>query len=175
MKQRAIFFPVGVFFHQTLAIHKIKGEGSDHLLFHSATSTHQHLDIYLQLCLWDDYHVYFISPLEFARLLLDEIYHTIELLLIDWWCRVIFLSVLFDNLILGLCYNNLTRETGGFELLSYSYHPCITLNVLSDDFSEFLCCSVSDFFFSNLVNSQKFFCRTSFIFLLPDSWHLRVF
>ena len=39
---------------------------------------HEHWDIYLQLCMWDDYHIFLIAPLVFTRLLLDEIYHLIE-------------------------------------------------------------------------------------------------
>ena len=48
---------------------------------------HKHSDIYLQLCAWDD-HIFLIATLVFTRLLLDEIYHLIELLF-DWlmmWC-----------------------------------------------------------------------------------------
>ena len=44
---------------------------------------HEHSDIYLQLCMWDDYHIFLIAPPVFTRLLLDEIYHLIELLF-DW-------------------------------------------------------------------------------------------
>ena len=44
---------------------------------------HEHSDIYLQLCTWDDYHIFLIAALVFTRLLLDEIYHLIELLF-DW-------------------------------------------------------------------------------------------
>ena len=36
---------------------------------------HEHSDIYLQLCTWDDYHIFLIAPFVFTRLLLDEIYH----------------------------------------------------------------------------------------------------
>ena len=39
---------------------------------------HEHSDIYLQLYMWDDYHIFLIAPLVFTRLLLDEIYHLIE-------------------------------------------------------------------------------------------------
>ena len=45
--------------------------------------SHKHSDIYLQLCTWDDYHIFLIAALVFTRLLLDEIYHLIELLF-DW-------------------------------------------------------------------------------------------
>ena len=63
---------------------------------------HEHSDIYLQLCTWDDYHIFLIATLVFTRLLLDEIYHLIELLF-DWlmtWCWFSFVC-LFVDLILG--------------------------------------------------------------------------
>ena len=55
--------------------------------------------------------------LALPRLLLDEIYHFIELtfdLLID---DAMFICLL-DDLTLGFCYSNLAWETGGFELIS---------------------------------------------------------
>ena len=55
--------------------------------------------------------------LVFTRLLLDEIYHLIQLpfeRLID---DAMFVCLL-DELILGICYSDLTLETGGFELAS---------------------------------------------------------
>ena len=45
---------------------------------------HEYSDIYLQLFMWDDYHVFLITPVLFTRLLLDEIYQLIELPLC-WW------------------------------------------------------------------------------------------
>ena len=53
----------------------------------------------------------------FTRLLLDEIYHLLELpfeRLID---DAMFVCLL-DELILGFCYSDLTFESGGFELAS---------------------------------------------------------
>ena len=50
-------------------------------------SAHEHSRIYLQLSMCD-YHIFSIAPLVFTRLLLDEIYHLIELPF-DWlmiWC-----------------------------------------------------------------------------------------
>ena len=44
---------------------------------------HKHSDIYLQLYTWDDYRIFLIAPLVFARLLLNEIYYLIELLF-EW-------------------------------------------------------------------------------------------
>ena len=63
---------------------------------------HEHLDIYLQLYTWDNYPVFPIPTLVFTRLLLDEIYHLIELLF-DWLIddvTLIFFCLLID-LILG--------------------------------------------------------------------------
>ena len=40
---------------------------------------HEHPDIYLQLYIWDNYHIFLIAPLIFTRLLLNKIYHLIEL------------------------------------------------------------------------------------------------
>ena len=79
--------------------------------------THQHSDIYLQLCMWDDYHIFLIATLVFTRLLLDEIYYLIELPF-DWLIDDVMFICFLDDLILGFCYSNLTRETGGFELAS---------------------------------------------------------
>ena len=54
-------------------------------------ATHGHSDICLQLCMWDDYHVFLISTLVFIGLLLDEIYHLIDcwcnVCLFTWWCE----------------------------------------------------------------------------------------
>ena len=44
---------------------------------------HEYWDIYLQLCMWHDYHVFSIATLVFLEMLLDEIYRLIELLF-DW-------------------------------------------------------------------------------------------
>ena len=78
--------------------------------------THEHSDTYLQVCIWDDYRIFLIAPLVFTRLVLDEIYHLIELLF-DWlmmWHEA-FVWLRFD-LILDFSYSFFRRETGGFEL-----------------------------------------------------------
>ena len=78
---------------------------------------HEHSEIHLQLCMWDDYHMFLIAPLVFTRLLLHEIYHLIELSF-DWVIDDVMLIFvcLLDKLTLGFCYCNLTRETGGLVL-----------------------------------------------------------
>ena len=78
---------------------------------------HEHWDIFLQLCMWDDYHVFLIATLVFTRLLLNEIYHVIELPF-EWLIDDEMFLCLLDELILGFCYSNWTLETGGFELAS---------------------------------------------------------
>ena len=80
--------------------------------------THEHWDIYLQLSMWDDYHVFLIATLVFTWQLLYKIYHVIELPF-EWLNDdTIMFVCLLDELILGFCYSDLTLETGGFELAS---------------------------------------------------------
>ena len=71
--------------------------------------THEHSDIYVQLCTWDDYHIFLFATFVFTRLLLDEIYHYLELLfhwLIMWyWFNFVCLLIWFKAL-----YSNLTWE-----------------------------------------------------------------
>ena len=67
--------------------------------------------------MWDDYHVFLIATLVFTRLLLDEIYHLIELPF-EWLTDDAMSVCLPDELILGFCYCDLTLETGGFQLAS---------------------------------------------------------
>ena len=78
---------------------------------------HEHWEIYLQLCMSDDYHVFLIATFVFTRLLLDEIYHLIELPF-DWLIDDAMFVCLLHELILGFCYSDLIWETGGFELIS---------------------------------------------------------
>ena len=77
---------------------------------------HEHSDIYVQLWTWDDYHIFLIATLVFTRLLLDEIYHLIELLF-DWlmmwyWFKFVCLFIWFKVLL--QLYD--MEETGGLEL-----------------------------------------------------------
>ena len=91
---------------------------------------HKHSDIYLQLCIWDDYHIFLIAPLVFTRLLLDEIYHLIQLLL-DWlmmWCNFcLFTWWWFDTRFSLQQFDteNLWTWT------RMDYHPCITSKLTS--------------------------------------------
>ena len=113
---RSFFFLSG-FSSQTLTIHRTAGEGT---IFYSTLPlppAHEHWDIYLKLCMWGDYHVFLIATLVFTRLLLDEIYHLIELPF-KWLIDDAMFVCLLDELILGFCCSYLTLETGGFEVAS---------------------------------------------------------
>ena len=75
------FVSIRVFFH----LHwRLTGQqGNVGTIFYSTLQlppARKHLGIYLQLCMWDAYHILLIAPLLSTRLLLDEFYHLIELL-----------------------------------------------------------------------------------------------
>ena len=110
------FFSVSVFFTDDSQGSR-GGEGN---IFYSTLpllSAHEHWDIYLQLCMWDECHVFLIAPIVFTRQLLDEIYHLIEWPF-EWFIDDAMFVCLVDELILGFHYSNLTLKTGGFELPS---------------------------------------------------------
>ena len=112
------FFSIRLFFTDTDDSHDSRER--DRTIFYSSLPlppAHKHWDIYLQLCMWDDYHVFLIATLVFTRLLLDEIYHLIELPF-EWLIDDAMFVCLLDELILGFCYSDLTLEAGGFELAS---------------------------------------------------------
>ena len=112
------FFSIRVFFTDTDDSQDSKG--SEGTIFYSILPlppAHKHWGIYLQLCMWDDYHVLLIATLVFTRLLFDEIYHLIELPF-EWLIDDAMFVCLLDEFILGFCYSDLTLETGGFELAS---------------------------------------------------------
>ena len=78
------FFFYQGFLSRTLATHRTAGEGrGPSFSTLPLPPAHEHSDICLQLCTWDDFHIFLIATLEFTRLLLDGIYHRIELLF-DW-------------------------------------------------------------------------------------------
>ena len=82
-------------------------------------SAHKHSDIYLQLCMWDDYHIFLIATLVFTRLLLDENLRSyrITIWLID--DAKFILVCLLDDSILGFCYSNL--DTGNLWTRTRSF------------------------------------------------------
>ena len=131
-----------LFFYQV----SLDNRGREGAIFYSTLPlplVYEHWDIYLQLCMWDDYYIFLIATLVFTRLLLDKIYHLIESPF-EWLIDDAMFACLLDELILGFCYSDLTLETGGFELASTitlvvqanwltkcASHPWIYLTALS--------------------------------------------
>ena len=84
------FFLSGFSFTSTDDSQDSRGWGGT--IFYSTVQlppAHEHSDIYLQLCMWDDYSIFLIALLAFTRLLLDEIYYLLELKF-NWLCEVSF-------------------------------------------------------------------------------------
>ena len=75
------------FFHMHWRFTAQQGKGADHLYSSPPLPpAHEHSDIYLQLLMWDGYHLFSITSLATARLLRDTSllnYH-----LINWWWNV---------------------------------------------------------------------------------------
>ena len=86
-------------------------------IFHSTLPlppAHEPWDIYLQLCMWDDYHVFLIATFVYQTATWWDLPpYWVTLWLIDWWCNV----CLIDDLILDFLLQRL-QETGEFELAS---------------------------------------------------------
>ena len=113
-----VFFSIRIFF--TDIDDSQDNRGREWTIFYSTLPlppADEHGDIYLQLCIWDDYHLFLYAAFVFTRLLLDEIYHLIELPF-KWLIDDGMFVCLLDELILGFSYSDLTLETGGFELAS---------------------------------------------------------
>ena len=91
------FFSIRVFFQGHWWFTGQQGKRRDQLYSILPLSPdHEYSDIYLQLCIWDDYHVFLIASHVVTRLLLDEIYHhwelTIDSLLIKYWLILMIFS-----------------------------------------------------------------------------------
>ena len=85
---------------------------------------HKHSDIYVQLCTWDDYHIFLIATLVFTRQLLDEIYHLIELLF-DWLMLCCWFKFVCLLIWLGFV-TAIWHERNRWTRTRIDYHPCIT-------------------------------------------------
>ena len=91
------------------------------------------IEIYLQLCMWVDYHMFLIATLVFTRLLHNKIYHLIELPF-DWLmmqCLFVYLM----NWFRVFCDSDLKWKTGGSEPAS-SIIPVLQANRLTKSASH---------------------------------------
>ena len=84
----------------------------------------EYWDIYLQLSMWDDHHIFLIATLVSTRLQLDEIYHLNELPF-DWLIDDAMFDCLLDELILSFCYSEFDMENW-WIWTHIDYHRCIT-------------------------------------------------
>ena len=113
-----LFFFYQDFLHRHWRFTRQQVKEGNHLLFHSTTSTCSQTLRHL----FANLHVRWLSRIliatfVFTRLLLDKIYHLIELPF-EWLIDYAMFVCLLDELILGFCYSDLTLKTGGFELTS---------------------------------------------------------
>ena len=92
MRKKVFFYKV--FFTDTDDSQDSRGrEGT---IFYSTlplASAHEHWDIYLQLCMWDDYHVFLIATLVYQTATRWDLPpYRITIWMIDWWCNVCFFT-----------------------------------------------------------------------------------
>ena len=122
------FFVYQGFLSQTLTIHRIAGEGRGSSfipLYHFLPLTNIETFICNFTCdIWDDYHVFLIATFVFTRLLLDEIYHLIQLPF-DWLIDDEMFVCLLDELFLGFLLQQFDMRNR-WIWTRIDYHPCIT-------------------------------------------------
>ena len=105
---------------------------------------HKHLRTNLQLCMWDGYHIFFITTPVFTRLVLDELYHLIELPFHYWWYIIFCLFTWwFDTRLFTLVLqtNRLTKRASQV-FMNFFANACffvnnILLHFMSTYFSTF--------------------------------------
>ena len=68
------------FFSKTLTIHRLVRIGRESYIYSPVPlpPAQEHLEIYLQLCKWNDYNVILIALYVITRLLIEETYHQSE-------------------------------------------------------------------------------------------------
>ena len=90
---------------------------------------HQNSGIYVQLCMGDDNDVFLIVPLVFTRLLLDNMYHLLELLS-DW----LMMQLNFFFVCLMFWFHVLLQQfdTGNRWIWTrIDFYPCITSELVN--------------------------------------------
>ena len=122
---KKLFFSIRVFFTDTNDSQDSRGR--EETIFYSTLPlppADKHWDIYLQLCMWDDYRVFLIATLVFTRLLLGEILppYQITISMIDWWCNVCLFTGWIDTRFLLQRFDIGNR----WILTRIDYHACIT-------------------------------------------------
>ena len=91
--------------------------------------THKHSNIYLQLCMWDDYHFFNCTTCIYQTATQWDLPpYWITFWLVD--DAVLIVVCLLDDLILSFCYRDLSWETGGLKLAS-TITPVLQANRLT--------------------------------------------
>ena len=114
-----LLFSIRAFFCGRWQLTGQERKEGDLFLFYSFPLAHEHSGIYMQLCPWDDCHIFLIAMLVFTRPLLDKIYYRLIELLFDWlmmWYLFKFVCLLIWFKVLLQLFD--MRETGGLELAS---------------------------------------------------------
>ena len=118
-----ILFSIRVFFTDT--DDSQDSSGREGTIFYSTLPVppaHKHWDIYLQLCMWDDYHVFLIATLVYQTATRWDLPpYRITIWVIDWWCNVCLFTWWIDTRFL------LQRFDIGNRWIwtCIDYHPCI--------------------------------------------------
>ena len=128
MKNRKSYFFlfIRVFFTNTYDSQDSRGR--ERTIFFSTLPlppAYEQWDIYLQLCMWDDYHIYSHMTITYDYHIYNRnacVYqiatrwdlppYRITIWVIDWWCNVCLFTWWIDT---RFCYSDLTLETGEFE------------------------------------------------------------
>ena len=113
------------FLSQTLTIHRTAGEGGDHLLFHSTTSTHSRTLRHLLTTLnvrWLS-HIFNRNPCVYQTATRWDLPpYRITIWLIHWWCNVCLFTWWIDSRFLLQRFDMKNR----WILTRIDYHLCIT-------------------------------------------------
>ena len=127
MLLQLIVFSIRIFFTDTDDSQNSRGrEGTIFYFTLPLPPAHKHWDIYLQLCMWDDYHVFLIATPVFTRLLLWDLPpYRITIWVIDWWCNVCLFTWWIDTRYLLQRFDIGNRRIW----TRIDYHPCITTPV----------------------------------------------
>ena len=120
-----IIIIIRVFFHGHWPLTGQQGEGEEDLFYYTLPFPPAHEQTFiLQLCTWDDYHMFLIAALVFTKLLIDEIYHLnqspIDLLMMWGWFFLF--TCWFDSKFLLQLFDTGNR----WNWTCIDYHACVT-------------------------------------------------
>ena len=122
IQKHSLFFLSGFSFTNTCGSHDSRGR--ERTIFYSTRPVlpaHEHSDIYLQVCMWDEYQVFLIATLLFTRLILDGTflsYHFIDWLMME--LLILCLMIWFEIFLTAVSQRRLVNFNS-HQLLSLYY------------------------------------------------------